>query len=216
MKLNIDRIILLIKDVFKDNVSDLAIISGSRITCVCYGTVPMECWLVRGQLEIKYGALGALNSKASYLHPRTNDYEDYLTEYAEMLLQDFKKLCLSVLPDKYLSFYHNYSHFNAPRYAGQLFVTDYISTLENELGSTISYIINSDNVISFIVHETLCYQLVINNETIALLRILPRDFSVNLLTVEKNDKSFIDMVEFIKAYSDKIIPDEWLYKYPKV
>lgn len=208
--MNIYIIDNIIKDVFHDDVSDIKIIDDRIIFFICYGTIPAECWLSRGQLEVKYGTFGVLNSEAGNIKPLKNDYEAYLLKYAELQLQALKELCISILPDKYLNLYKSGFQITSVLPIRISAENDLKSVLQEVFTFEISNIFNDDDSISFIMHETICFTLKMELPKIVLSRQLIRGYSVELLELDYNKKSLEYIVNFIRVYSDAIIPDEWL------
>jgi|GEM_PF-4315421 len=208
--MNIFVIENLIRDVFHEDVSNIKIIDNRIIFFVCYGTIPAECWLSRGQLEVKYGTFGALNSGVGDLKPLKNDYEAYLFKYAELQLQALKKLCLSILPDKYLNLYKLDFQITSDPPISISDESDLKRILQETFTSEISNISIDDSSIYFIMHETICFALKIELSKIILSRQLIRGYSIDLLKLEYNKEALEYVVMFIRVYSDAIIPDEWL------
>ena len=203
----------MIREVFQDDASDFKITEERLIYFVCYKTIPVECWLVHGQLDIKYGTFGVLNSRAGYLRPEKHDYESYLFKYAELQLQALKKLCLSILPDKYLELYKSgFQIINVPRINLGLEL-DLKIILQEIFATEISNISTDESIVNFIIHESICFALKIESSKIILQRQLIRGYSIILLELEYNEANFEYIVSFIRSYSDSIIPEEWLLTF---
>ncbi|HUM23267.1 MAG TPA: hypothetical protein PLR80_00335 [Saccharofermentans sp.] len=205
---SIDLIEILVPDVITEvEVSE----NGFEFSCVWYRTIKMTGSIIHQQLEIGCDYMGVWSSAAPYLSPRLfPTIEDFLIEHASIQIRSFNEYCLNLLPDKYLAFYHSKFKFEKVGLVDKNATFD--TLLKLKFGAYVTGIRVSNNIISFVLYETVCFELH-TEENLTVLKRVGRSGSAITLFTTNNEDWEKEILGFVKSYAFCIIPDEWFNKY---
>lgn len=211
--MTIEEISDYILEMHGDEVTDLFINEDkTEISCVWFKAIPMTGSFEHSLFGIYNHFTGFWTSRAPYLKPSNYlNYEEYLFEYAKVIIEDFYKFCLKVIPEKYfLSLdYTPFTYVNNSIFS----LTDIQEKLKIHFDSHVSNIELGENRIEFILYETLCFKLELQNEKIVLIRVMIDNVNICILRRDKLHTDIHDLLGYINQYCQSILPDEWLQVY---
>lgn len=197
---------------FHDVVSDIKIENDS-FTCVWYKAIISEGRFVHKQLELSTDSIGIWKSVANSISPTDFvNYDKYLMGHAIQQLKDFNEFCLKLLPDKYLEFYRN--GLKSDKYRTIESKDGFEGKLKEIFNNDVSDVLQEESL-TFVVYETLCFDLQIGDTYIILRRIYRNNKSIELMKIGI-DSWEEKVLTFLYEYAYCIVPDEWLIEYTSI